>query len=136
MCIRFYFVKNFKAFRKFPLSRQSFFSSCIQLNDRRDEQKRKTTETSTVVVFEPFDLDDGPKVAHHHPTDGVCEISNLSVRKRGLKYWLRHPYLRILTAYLVVFCNFLIFAEDPVSHSHSDCVIDVIGNIYAFMFSR
>jgi len=56
--------------------------------------------------------------------------------KKGFKYWLRHPYFRIFTSYFVVFCNFLIFAEDPVSHSCSDCIVDIIGNIYAFIGAR
>jgi len=56
--------------------------------------------------------------------------------KRNFVYYFRHPYFRITTSYLVVFCNFLIFAEDPVSHSYTDCVIDIIGNMYAFVFSR
>lgn len=55
---------------------------------------------------------------------------------RNFVYYFRHPYFRITTSYLVVFCNFLIFAEDPVSHSYTDCVIDIIGNMYAFVFSR
>ena len=56
--------------------------------------------------------------------------------KKNFVYYFRHPYFRIVTSYLVVFCNFLIFAEDPVSHSYTDCVIDIIGNMYAFVFSR
>ena len=34
-----------------------------------------------------------------------------------LKYFFQHPYLRLLVCYSVIFCNFLMFAEDPVSHS-------------------
>lgn len=55
---------------------------------------------------------------------------------KNFTYYFRHPYFRLLTSYLVVFCNFLIFAEDPVSHSYTDCVIDIIGNMYGFVFSR
>ena len=55
---------------------------------------------------------------------------------RRSRYLFRHPYSRLITAYLVVFCNFLIFAEDPVSHSYRECVIDVIGEIYTFIFIR
>jgi hypothetical protein len=29
----------------------------------------------------------------------------------------QHPYLRLFVCYLVIFCNFLVFAEDPLSHS-------------------
>ena len=56
--------------------------------------------------------------------------------KKNFTYFFRHPYSRIATSYLVVFCNFLIFAEDPVSHSYTDCIIDIIGNMYGFVFSR
>lgn len=38
---------------------------------------------------------------------------------RDLRYYFQHPYLRLIVAYLVIFCNFLLFAEDPVSHSHA-----------------
>ncbi|XP_020620095.1 transmembrane protein 117-like [Orbicella faveolata] len=55
---------------------------------------------------------------------------------RRSRYLFRHPYSRLITAYLVVFCNFLIFAEDPVSHSYRECIIDVIGDIYTFIFIR
>ena len=96
-----------------------------------------TPQNLTVVDLGPLKLD-------HEANEEDCKATDNTLRsrsgpksvKRGLKYWLRHPYLRILTAYLVVFCNFLIFAEDPVSHSHTDSVIDIIGNIYAFVFSR
>ena len=39
-------------------------------------------------------------------------------------------------AYFVIFCNFLIYAEDPVSHSRANCTIPVIGNDYAFVTYR
>ena len=29
----------------------------------------------------------------------------------------QHPYLRLIVCYFVILCNFLVFAEDPVSHS-------------------
>ncbi|CAL4099722.1 unnamed protein product, partial [Meganyctiphanes norvegica] len=37
---------------------------------------------------------------------------------KDLRYYFQHPWLRLIVAYLVIFCNFLLFAEDPVSHSH------------------
>mgnify|MGYP001793603271 CR=1 FL=1 len=52
------------------------------------------------------------------------------------KYYFRHPYARLLLAYLVVFCNFLIFAIDPVSHSNTTCLINYVGEIYTFLFIR
>ena len=56
--------------------------------------------------------------------------------KRSFRYYFRHPYLRLLTASTVVILNFYIFAEDPISHSVTDCKIDVIGNIYSFVFLK
>ena len=38
---------------------------------------------------------------------------------KDLRYYFQHPWLRVIVAYLVIFCNFLLFAEDPVSHSHT-----------------
>ena len=32
-------------------------------------------------------------------------------------FLLQHPYLRLFVSYFIIFCNFLVFAEDPVSHS-------------------
>ncbi len=29
----------------------------------------------------------------------------------------QHPYLRLFVCYVVILCNLLMFAEDPVSHS-------------------
>ena len=110
------------------------FSLPVQLDECWDEAQHKAKPSSPAVLFQPFNLDDGANVKNENATDHATKTA--SGPKRGLKYWLRHPYFRILTSYLVVFCNFLIFAEDPVSHSHTDCIIDIIGNIYAFVFSR
>nr|CAD7457636.1 unnamed protein product [Timema tahoe] len=40
--------------------------------------------------------------------------------KRDLRYYFQHPYSRLFVTYFVIFCNFLLFAEDPISHSHTD----------------
>lgn len=49
---------------------------------------------------------------------------------------LQHPYARLLVAYLVTFCNFLIYAEDPVAHSSSEADVVVVGNIFSFIFTK
>lgn len=49
---------------------------------------------------------------------------------------LQHPYARLFVAYLVTFCNFLIYAEDPVAHSAAECNIIVVGNIYSFVITK
>eukprot|EP00794_Sanderia_malayensis_P012796 gene12796-14109_t len=52
------------------------------------------------------------------------------------QFYLRHPYFRLLIAYGVTFCNFFIYAEDPVAHSFAECTIPAIGNDYAFVAAR
>lgn len=53
--------------------------------------------------------------------------------KKNFQYYFQHPWLRLLVAYLVVLCNFLIFAEDPVSHSYKECAIPVVGHGFSFI---
>lgn len=52
------------------------------------------------------------------------------------RYYFQHPYARLFVAYFVTFCNFLIYAEDPVAHSRKECNIPVIGNCFAFVGTR
>ena len=52
------------------------------------------------------------------------------------RYFFQHPYMRLAVAYLVIFCNFLVYAEDPVAHSETECFIPVIGNCFSFVFTR
>ncbi|XP_074660702.1 transmembrane protein 117-like [Tubulanus polymorphus] len=56
--------------------------------------------------------------------------------EKDVRYYFQHPYLRLTVAYLVTFCNFLIYAEDPIAHSEKECSIPVIGNMFAFVCSR
>ncbi|XP_035825513.1 transmembrane protein 117 [Aplysia californica] len=53
--------------------------------------------------------------------------------EKDFRYHFQHPYFRIFTAYFVTFCNFLIYAEDPVAHSRQECNIPVIGNDFSFV---
>ena len=53
--------------------------------------------------------------------------------ERDFRYYFQHPYLRLIIAYLVTFCNFLIYAEDPVAHSQKECFIPIVGNCFAFV---
>ena len=52
------------------------------------------------------------------------------------RYYFQHPYARLFVAYFVVFCNFLIFAEDPLSHSIQECSIPVLGNVISFVATK
>ena len=49
---------------------------------------------------------------------------------------LQHPYLRLFVCYVVILCNFLVFAEDPVSHSKREADIPVVGNVFSFVFTK
>ncbi|XP_076069426.1 transmembrane protein 117-like isoform X2 [Oratosquilla oratoria] len=55
---------------------------------------------------------------------------------KDLRYYFQHPWLRLIVAYLVIFCNFLLFAEDPVSHSHAESNIPVVGNVFSFVATK
>ncbi|CAL8359258.1 unnamed protein product [Lota lota] len=52
------------------------------------------------------------------------------------RYYFQHPWSRMVVAYLVTFCNFLIFAEDPVSHSQTQAHMTVVGNCFSFLFNK
>lgn len=58
------------------------------------------------------------------------------IQKKNGRYYFQHPYARLFVAYFVIFCNFLIYAEDPVSHSRANCTIPLVGNDYAFVTYR
>ncbi|XP_078586799.1 transmembrane protein 117-like [Branchiostoma floridae x Branchiostoma japonicum] len=55
---------------------------------------------------------------------------------KDFRYYFQHPYARLFVAYLVVFCNFLMFAEDPVSHGITPANVIVVGNIYSFIVDK
>uniref|UniRef100_A0A8C4R6V3 Transmembrane protein 117 n=1 Tax=Eptatretus burgeri TaxID=7764 RepID=A0A8C4R6V3_EPTBU len=54
----------------------------------------------------------------------------------SFRYYFQHPWSRLSLAYLVIFLNFLMFAEDPVSHSQAEAKVAVIGNCFSFMLNR
>lgn len=58
------------------------------------------------------------------------------IQKKNGRYYFQHPYARLFVAYFVIFCNFLIYAEDPVSHSRANCTIPLVGNDFAFVTYR
>ena len=59
-----------------------------------------------------------------------------SEEKRGFKHFYRHPWLRLAVAYLDVFLCFYLVAEDPISNSHAECQVDILGNSYSFVMTR
>ncbi|XP_069484115.1 transmembrane protein 117 isoform X2 [Ambystoma mexicanum] len=52
------------------------------------------------------------------------------------RYYFQHPWSRLITAYLVTFFNFLLFAEDPVSHSQTEANMIVVGNCFSFVTNK
>ena len=58
------------------------------------------------------------------------------IQKKNGRYYFQHPYARLFVAYFVIFCNFFIYAEDPVSHSRANCTIPLVGNDFAFVTYR
>ncbi|XP_043943102.1 transmembrane protein 117-like [Protopterus annectens] len=55
---------------------------------------------------------------------------------KGFRYYFQHPWSRMIVAYLVIFFNFLIFAEDPVSHSQTEAKVTVVGNCFSFVTNK
>ena len=69
--------------------------------------------------------------------DDVDAASTYSLfMEKDFRYYFQHPYCRLFFCYFVVFCNFLIYAEDPVAHSIKECLIPMIGNTFAFVGTR
>ncbi|XP_047676136.1 transmembrane protein 117 isoform X2 [Tachysurus fulvidraco] len=72
----------------------------------------------------------------------LCPRGGWTARIRGMeigvrfRYYFQHPWLRLLIAYLVTFFNFLIFAEDPVSHSQTEAHMIVVGNCFSFILNK
>ncbi|XP_023647209.1 transmembrane protein 117 isoform X1 [Paramormyrops kingsleyae] len=52
------------------------------------------------------------------------------------RYYFQHPWARLSVASLVTFFNFLIFAEDPVSHSHTQAHMTMVGNCFSFIVNK
>lgn len=52
------------------------------------------------------------------------------------RYYFQHPWSRLIIAYLVTFFNFLLFAEDPVSHSQTEANMIVVGNCFSFVTNK
>ena len=69
--------------------------------------------------------------------DDVDAASTYSLfMEKDFRYYFQHPYCRLFISYFVVFCNFLIYAEDPVAHSRKECLIPMVGNDFAFIGTR
>ncbi|XP_047490895.1 uncharacterized protein LOC125040384 [Penaeus chinensis] len=76
----------------------------------------------------------GPPLVRRKSLDTQSQYSYYM--DKDLRYYFQHPWLRLIVAYLVIFCNFLLFAEDPVSHSHAESNIPVVGNVFSFVSTK
>ncbi|XP_048404338.1 transmembrane protein 117 isoform X2 [Stegostoma tigrinum] len=55
---------------------------------------------------------------------------------KAFRYYFQHPWSRLIVAYLVTFFNFLVFAEDPISHSQTPANVIVVGNCFSFIVNK
>ena len=106
------------------------------------ENKVKMTYTDPDEEIMPITAEDIKihKEKREKLQKGMDEVDAASiwsyVMEKDFRYYFQHPYLRIFIAYFVTFCNFLIYAEDPVAHSMKECTIPMIGNDFAFVCTR
>ena len=113
----------------------------VDLDSNENATKSKVTPGD--VDSEGLDIVDGGfdsphmdrlTVANKDETD-AASVYSLFMEK-DFRYYFQHPYFRLILAYFVTFCNFLIYAEDPVAHSIKESTIPVIGNDFAFVCTR
>lgn len=52
------------------------------------------------------------------------------------KRCFRHPWMRMLLSLLIVFLDFIIFAEDPIQDSEIECNLPVVGNVVNMVIAR
>ncbi|CAN8004262.1 unnamed protein product [Ixodes pacificus] len=81
-------------------------------------------------------LADVPGDSHHFHLEGDTQSVLSLYVQRDFRYFLQHPYARLFVSYFVIFCNFLVFAEDPISHSRTESEIPVFGNVFSFMCTK
>lgn len=78
---------------------------------RRDEGRRRTLQRREASEKE-FDL---PWFVNPH-------------------VWWRHPFYRIVLAWLILAFDFWIYIEDPVNESHVEYVFEGFGHVYGLLF--
>ncbi|XP_060605837.1 transmembrane protein 117-like isoform X2 [Ruditapes philippinarum] len=95
----------------------------IKKDETKDERPEKKLDDDIVVL-----------VAGKDDVDAASTYSLFM--EKDFRYYFQHPYCRLFISYFVVFCNFLIYAEDPVAHSRKECLIPMIGNDFAMVCTR
>ncbi|VDI42827.1 Hypothetical predicted protein [Mytilus galloprovincialis] len=105
----------------------------IKLNGK--ELNNPTNKIDEITIEAGVDeLDGYSKVTAEDQVDTLSQFSYKEAK--DFKYYFQHPYFRLFIAYFVTFCNFLIYAEDPVAHSKKECNIPLVGNDFAFVCTR
>jgi len=116
----------------------------VENNNRQKENPKDWKNKKEEVVIKPdgsYEIDDRNNETIEVLDAGKDDVDaastySLFMAKKDFRYYFQHPYCRLAIAYLVVFCNFLIYAEDPVAHSRKECLIPMIGNDVAFVLTR
>ena len=49
---------------------------------------------------------------------------------------IRKPIYRLFFTFFIVFCDFIMFAEDPIVDSEAECNIPFVGNVLTFVLSK
>jgi TMEM117 protein family len=85
-----------------------------------------------------------PYAYHSDSSDeyGDEELRVLKQRKcnhcnwQKYQHYFRHPYARCFVAVSIIFCNFLLYAEDPIAESLQESNISVIGYDIDLLFNH
>ncbi|XP_053384334.1 transmembrane protein 117-like isoform X2 [Mercenaria mercenaria] len=107
-----------------------------QTKDDNDKSKDELNKESESDKTEEKKRDDDIVVLVAGKDDVDAASTYSLFMEKDFRYYFQHPYCRLFIAYFVVFCNFLIYAEDPVAHSRKECLIPMIGNDFAFVCTR
>lgn len=118
------------------------------MHSKDDEAEHTTSECGSVIkpkkwtlsgiVNAAFRQGEEKRKLHSNIDPETCSTTSAVsyYMERDFRYYFQHPYFRLTVAYLVTFCNFLIYAEDPVAHSEKECFIPVVGNCVSFVFTK
>ena len=51
-----------------------------------------------------------------------------------IEWYFRHPWARVFVVVIIIFCNFLIVAEDPIAEGQELANIPIVGNCLSLIF--
>ncbi|XP_062582090.1 transmembrane protein 117-like [Saccostrea cucullata] len=102
----------------------------------KDFQKRVHDVEEGIFSVTKEDLERTKKRSEDKDEVDSASVWSYFMPKKNFQYHFQHPYFRLFIAYFVTFCNFLIYAEDPVAHSMKECTIPLVGNDFAFVGTR